>query len=223
MDSFATRIPHMHLLRAAAAVIAALSWVTLIWTFYDYSWGLWNLSKGFFSTSLYYSHVANLFIALYFSGVALGQANLASPRHYGHVLIIIGILFAHYWIFRGSEGFWTSPLRSKFLHGALGPLLVAFYLVLLPKGEMQWRNAATWTIFPILYTLYGMTRGALTGEYPYAVSDVEKHGYPFVLSLIAATTFAAWSAGMMLVALDKALGKGFAELALFRGSRSSAS
>ena len=137
-------------------------------------------------------------------------------------LIIIGILFAHYWIFKGSEGFWASPLRSKFLHGALGPLLVAFYLVLLPKGEMQWRNAATWTVFPILYTLYGMTRGALTGEYPYAVSDVGKHGYPFVLSLIAATTLAAWMAGMMLVALDKALGRGLAELPFLRVDQSSA-
>ncbi|MEL6706711.1 MAG: Pr6Pr family membrane protein [Pseudomonadota bacterium] len=218
-----TRIPQIHPMRAAAAAIAVLSWVTLIWTFYDYSWGLQNLTNGLVSTSLYYSHAANLFIAVYFSGVALGRTTWARPRHYGHVLIMIGILFAHYWIFRGSEGFWTSPLRSKFLHGALGPLLVAFYLVLLPKGKMQWRNALTWTIFPILYTLYGMTRGALTGEYPYAVSDVEKHGYPFVLSLIGATTLTAWLAGMAFVALDKALGKGFAETSLLRADRSSAS
>lgn len=223
MVSLATRISHLNSMRVAAAIIAVSSWVTLAWTFYDYSWGLNNLMNGFVSTSLYYSHAANLFIAVYFSGVSLGRADWASPRHYGHVLIIIGILFAHYWIFRGSEGFWTSPLRSKFLHGALGPMLVAFYFVLLPKGEMQWRNAAHWTFFPILYTLYGMIRGGLTGEYPYAVSDVGKHGYPFVLSLIGATTLVAWLAGMAFVAFDKALGKGFTELPLLGAGKSSAS
>lgn len=216
MDSFATRNSQNHLLRTTAAAIAFLSWVSLFWTFYDYSWGLNNLLNGLISTSLYYSHGANLLIALYFSGVALGKSALACPRYYGHILIVIGILFAHYWIFKGSDGFWTSPLRSQFLHGALGPLLAAFYFVLLPKGKMHWRDAAAWTAIPLLYTFYGMTRGGLTGEYPYAVSDVEKHGYPFVLSLIAATTIIAWLSGMAIVALDKALAKGYEELAFFR-------
>lgn len=107
MDFLANRFSLLDKTRTAAAVIAGLSWASLCWTFYDYSWGLNNLMNGLISTSLYYSHVANLFIAAYFSGIALGRTSWASPRHYGHVLIIIGILFAHYWIFKGSEGFWV--------------------------------------------------------------------------------------------------------------------
>ena len=208
------RSPQINLLRSAAAMLAFLSWASLAWTFYDYSWGLQNLMHGFVSTSLYYSHFANLFFAMYFTGVTIGRTGWADPRTYGHVLIIIAILNAHYWIFQGSEGFWSSPLRSQFLHGALGPLLFAFYLTVLPKGHLEWKNAATWTIFPLLYTVYGMTRGILTGEFPYAISDVDRHGYPLVLGLIAATTFAAWLAGMALITLDKALGKTCAKPAL---------
>lgn len=222
-DLFAIRIAPIGLTRAAAAIVAALSWTSFLWTFYDYSWGLTNLELGLVSTSLYYSHAANLFIAVYFSGVALGRADWANPKHYGHVLIIISILFAHYWIFKGSEGFWTSPLRSKFLHGALGPVLFAFYFLVLPKGKMEWKNAAAWTIFPLVYTFYGMTRGILTGKFPYAISNVDKHGFPLVLTLIATTTLAAWLTGMTIIALDKALAKGLAERAFLRGDRSSAS
>lgn len=76
---------------------------------------------------------------------------------------------------------------------------------------MEWENAATWTLFPLLYTIYGMTRGILTGKFPYAISDVDKNGYPLVLSLIAATTFIAWLTGMAIIAFDKALGKGLSE------------
>ena len=207
----ATRSAPISWIRTGAGILAIALWATLISTFYDYSWGLQNIQKGLLSTSLYYTHAANLFIAVYLSGVALGRVGWANPRHYGHVLIIISILCAHYWIFRGADAFWSSSLRSQFMHGALGPLLFAFYFVALPKGKMEWENAATWTLFPLLYTIYGMTRGILTGKFPYAISDVDKHGYPLVLSLIAATTFIAWLTGMAIIAFDKALGKGLSE------------
>ena len=191
--------------RLAAAVIAATTGTCLLWTFYDYSYGLTALRKGLVDLSLFYTHGATLFLTLYFGGIALGRNGWARSRLYGHAIIVMEILLAHYWIFEGLTNFIASPLRSKLIHGPVPIMIALFWLAFVRDGRLRWSDPVRWTALPILYTVYGLTRGAITGTYPYTVSDVGRHGYPLVLGLVAATTLAAYLAGCAIVWIDRQL------------------
>jgi hypothetical protein len=199
----------MHQARIADAVlpgaIAALAWYCLARTFYDYSFGLTALRNGVLDATLYYKHWATLILAVMFSGIALGKRGWSSSRLLGHAVVALAILLAHYWFFEGRRNFLASPLRSKIIHGLLPPLVAFFWFSRTERGKLRAGDPLRWTAFPILYTVYGLGRGAMTGVYPSDVSDVGQLGYPIVLGLVGATTLLSVIFGYSLVWLDREL------------------
>ena len=53
------------------------------------------------------------------------------------------------------------------LHDAIPFLYPLYWLVFLPKGSLRWSEPAWWLVFPALYFLYSMLRGAAFGTYLY--------------------------------------------------------
>jgi hypothetical protein len=53
-------------------------------------------------------------------------------------------------------------------------LFIIFWLVFVPKGGLQWKDVPAWLIYPIVYTLFIMIRGGLSGFYPYPFIDLNK-------------------------------------------------
>ena len=93
------------------------------------------------------------------------------------------------------------------LHDVVPVSYVLYWVVLVEKGSLRWSGAARWLIYPALYLIYAMVRGAVSGWYPYPFIDAGQLGYAQVslnaLGLI--TVFAAL--GLVVVGVDRALAR----------------
>lgn len=79
---------------------------------------------------------------------------------------------------------------DEVFHSVSPPMFVIFWLVFITKDSLPWTKAFSWLIYPLIYFIYIIARGALTGYYPYSFIDGNKLTYAqisvnFVLLLIA--------------------------------------
>ncbi len=94
------------------------------------------------------------------------------------------------------------------LHDAI-PVLYAFiWLVFLPKGSLPWTDPAWWLVYPVLYFLYSMLRGAAFGTYLYPFFDVAQHGFARVWVNGIGLLAVFFGLGVILTAVDRALASG---------------
>jgi len=94
-----------------------------------------------------------------------------------------------------------GAVLNLFLHYILPPLYVLDWLAFVPKQSLSYRQIAYWQIFPIVYAVLTMTRGAVTGYYPYPFLDAGKYGYGQITINIAVLSafFILLSAGFVAV------------------------
>jgi hypothetical protein len=72
-------------------------------------------------------------------------------------------------------------VADELLH-VVTPLLFVFYwFIFTPKGALQLKNIFSWLIYPLVYLLYILSRGAFVKYYPYPFMDVSILGYSKVL------------------------------------------
>ena len=72
-------------------------------------------------------------------------------------------------------------LADNLLHSIIPLLYLVFWLLFVKKHTLQWNNFLPWLIYPLLYLIYVMIRGAIFGVYPYPFIDVAQIGYPKAL------------------------------------------
>ena len=72
-------------------------------------------------------------------------------------------------------------LADNLLHSIIPVLYLVFWLIFVKKHTLQWNNFLPWLIYPLLYLIYVMIRGAIFGVYPYPFIDVAQIGYPKAL------------------------------------------
>ena len=72
-------------------------------------------------------------------------------------------------------------LADVVLHYVIPPLYLVDWMLIRPEFRIDWKNVFYFLIFPLLYGVYTLVRGAMTGLYPYPFVDVTKLGYPAVL------------------------------------------
>jgi hypothetical protein len=67
------------------------------------------------------------------------------------------------------------------MHVAIPTLYVVYYGLDRSKGRLVWRDPLRWLIYPLIYLIYTMVRGAVDGRYPYPFINVAKIGYLMTL------------------------------------------
>jgi hypothetical protein len=118
------------------------------------------------------------------------------------VLIVYHFLLAQTWSPKGWQ-----KIADVTLHYVVPILYIVYWFLFIQKGNQLWSNAFKWLIYPLVYVVYAMLRGAVVNEYPYPFIDVTAHGYGVVLKNIAMLSAAYYVAGLLVVALDKALAR----------------
>jgi hypothetical protein len=98
-------------------------------------------------------------------------------------------------------------LTDLVLHEAT-PLAVALFWILRPHGELRMRDALFMLAWPLLYCVYALARGAADGWYPYYFLDAGILGIPGLAATVAALGAAFLAAALLLVGVDRLLGKG---------------
>jgi hypothetical protein len=102
-------------------------------------------------------------------------------------------------------------LADVVMHDAIPFLYPLYWLVFLPKGSLRWSDPAWWLVYPVLYFLYSMLRGAAFGIYLYPFIDAAQLGVAraWVNGILLLTVFLGL--GVVLAAIDHALASGESE------------
>ncbi|HVI69579.1 MAG TPA: Pr6Pr family membrane protein [Magnetospirillaceae bacterium] len=109
-------------------------------------------------------------------------------------MTVTGIVYAL--LLSGSEEALstTIPWVNFVLHYLFPFVAFADWFIDRPAVRVTLKQSLWWLIFPIAYLAYSLTRGALTGWYPYPFLNPANGGYgqvAFVASLIALVTLVA--------------------------------
>ncbi len=118
-------------------------------------------------------------------------------------MIVTGIVFAV--LLSGITGVELTavPWDNTVLHYLMPVAIAIDWLMNPPVRRFSYRQALAWLIFPILYLIYSLSRGAIVGWYPYPFLNPANGGYEQVL----VTSMIILLGGLVLVFLVSRVGR----------------
>jgi hypothetical protein len=93
------------------------------------------------------------------------------------------------------------------LHDLTPLLYLAYWALCVPKGRLEWGHIPAWIVYPGIYLLYMLARGAATGLYPYPFLDAAALGYRRALLSALLLLLGLVSLAFVLVAVDRVRGR----------------
>lgn len=112
--------------------------------------------------------------------------------------IVYGLLLRGLWQPQGLQ--W---LADVLLHDAMPIVFLLYWWLFVPPSRLRGRDIATWAVYPALYFIYSLLRGASGGPYPYPFIDVGRLGYAQVGLNALAMLLAFTALGWLLLGLDR--------------------
>ncbi|MES2279572.1 MAG: Pr6Pr family membrane protein [Bacteroidota bacterium] len=94
---------------------------------------------------------------------------------------------------------------NEIMHVFIPVLFTAFWLAVVPKGGLSYKNTLPWLWVPFIYLVYTLIRGALCGLYPYPFMDAGKLGYPQVAINSLAVLMVILISGSLLIFVARLL------------------
>ncbi len=195
--------------RGIAAVIALIAWVGLAVQFSAVIEQNGSVAESVWVLLRYFTIITNLFTAIAFTGIALGQTVFSSPALLGGLtlsIVFVGVIYVLF--LRGllelSAG---ARLANFLLHYATPTLVFLFWLIFASKGGQRNSNPLLWVIYPLAYGTYALARGAVDGKYAYPFIDVALIGWQQAAINILLMALSFLVAGYAMVWLDRALGR----------------
>jgi hypothetical protein len=169
----------MTLTRAIAGLIAALTWSVLALRFHVVSTRLpdasvlavlWNLAA-------FFTLLTNLLAAMIMSAVALGwvlpaRIALSLAVSISIVGIVYHAILAKLWSPQGLE-----LIADLGLHTVVPVVVVVYWLALAPKAGLKANALGAVLIWPLAYMVLALTRGAVTGFWPYGFLNADQLGW----------------------------------------------
>jgi len=151
----------------------------------------------------FFTILSNILIAVYLSVLLLKPASrpgkyFSSASVAGAVAVYIAIVGLVYnlvlryiWAPAG-----LSRVADELLHLVNPVLFLLYWLIYAPKSTLKWGDLYYWLIFPLIYLIFIIIRGAVSGFYPYPFMDVLTLGYAKVAvnSLMIMAGFVFFSA-----------------------------
>jgi hypothetical protein len=160
----------------------------------------------------FFTILTNTLVAICFTAVAFSskkQHLFSSPSVLSATTVYIVIVGAVYnlvlrqtWDPQGLQ-----KIVDELLHSVIPLYFFIFWLLVVNKKTLQWNLAFSWLLYPVLYLVFILLRGAASGFYPYPFINVPILGYSKVAvnALILFFTFLCLS--LLLIALGKALAR----------------
>lgn len=136
---------------------------------------------------------------LFFSGTSVQTAT---------VLYIFIVALVYNTVLRGLialEG-WGYTVDNM-LHVLVPILYIVYWAFFTPKNRLHWKDGLMWIIFPTVYLIYSMIRGALVHWYPYPFLDAGKYGYGTVSVNVIVMITVFFGAGIVLIWINRMITK----------------
>ena len=132
----------------------------------------------------FFTILTNTLVAICFSVLAFSKAGSGLSSFFrkpttltaitGYILVV-GIVYQL--ILRQTwdpEG--LQKIVDELLHTVTPPLFLLFWIIWVPKKELSLKNIPAWLIYPLVYLVFVLVRGSMSGFYPYPFIDVTKIG-----------------------------------------------
>ena len=119
------------------------------------------------------------------------------------VAVIYHYLLAKLWNPQGWE-----LVADTIEHVVTPALYVIDWVLFVPKGTVRWKSAVVWLGYPLVYAVYSLIHGTVTGSYPYPFINVSNLGYDKVLTNMAVLVFVFLGLGVALIGIDRRMGRG---------------
>jgi len=169
-------------------------------------WGINFLSYFTILTNVLvaFSLSAALFSSLSRAGAFFSRATVQTAI-LGNIVVVgcvYNLILARLWNPQGLQ--WTVDVL---LHSVIPLLYLLYWVLFVPKGTLTFTDPFPWLIYPFLYLLYSLARGAMTGWYPYPFVDAAQFGYGTVCrnSLLLLLVFLGLF--YLLVLVDRWMGR----------------
>jgi len=124
---------------------------------------------------VYFTILTNTFVTVVMARAALRPANLTglnaphielmAVTSIVFVGVVYNVLLASQWDPQGWQ-----KVSDVIVHDAMPIVFVLFWL-LRPHGSLKWSDAGFAALWPAAYAVYGLSRGAFDGYYPYFFLD----------------------------------------------------
>jgi len=199
------------------AIFALVAWGTLGLQFYLHWIGRGELSAAeitvrYFS---YFTVLTNLMAAVILtlpvvaSGGALGRWAAAGPVRTAVTSFLLVVGLAYHFLLAAS---WNPqgllyPVNMV-LHYVMPGVLLVDWLILTPRGGLRLGDPIRWLWFPLLYGAWTVSHGLTSGWWPYAFINIDQRGWTAALTMFGALLAAFAVVGLLLVGVDRLLGRG---------------
>lgn len=151
----------------------------------------------------------NILVSLFFTFLITAQ-NSAPGRFFARTSVqaalvvyisAVGLIYhlflAHIWNPQGLQ-----LIVDQILHTVVPVYYLLYWMLFSEKNKLSFRNAFNWLLYPFIYAVYSLIRGAITGKYPYYFIDASTLGYGIVLRNIVFIALAYFALGMIVAVLN---------------------
>lgn len=170
-----------------------------------------ELTLNFFS---FFTILTNLLAALALTGPALAPDSplgrwSRSEGVRGAVAMYIVVVGVVYHLLLASS--WNpqgwQKIADVLLHTVMPLAFVGDWLLFTAKARLRWIDAVKWLIFPLLYGVWTLAHGAMTGWWPYWFVDMDQLGAVRVAANLTGLLGVFLLLGLAVVAIDRTLGR----------------
>lgn len=169
------------------------------------------LTVRFFS---FFTILTNLLAALALTGPALAPDSALGrwSRSEGvraavaMYIVVVGVVYhlllAQTWNPQGWQ-----KVADTLLHTIMPLAFIGDWLLFTAKRRLRWIDAVKWLIFPLLYGVWTLAHGAMTGWWPYWFVDMDQLGAARVAANLTGLLGVFLLLGLAVVAIDRTLGR----------------
>lgn len=173
-----------------------------------------SLLHGFVIYFGYFTILTNLLVALILSfTVSSGGGLLRKVFTHPQVMacaatsiLLVGLgyhfLLRNIWNPQGLQ--WLADFALHYIT-PLG--FCTIWLFRMPKQFLPWWSPLAWPLYPIIYLIYALARGAFLGSYPYPFIDVTEIGRTAALRNAAGLLIVFVATGYLLLAVKMRFGR----------------
>ncbi len=153
----------------------------------------------------FFTNVGNTLVIVVFGQVAARGTGAVSARWQGlsvAAIVLVGVTYAV--LLRGQHHpVGLHRLSSELLHDVVPPAAVLWWLVLGPRGALDWGDPLRWLALPLGYSAYAELRGSVEGSYPYFFLNPVKIGWGHVFLWLLVLGAGFWLTGAALCWFDR--------------------
>jgi hypothetical protein len=156
----------------------------------------------------FFTVLTNLLVALVLTSIAMrpaGAGFFRRPSVQAGAVVYIAIVGISY--HRLLRQLWNPQggqlVADILLHSVMPAAYLLYWFFYGPRTGLQWKDAVAWLVYPGVYLVYSLARGAAIGVYPYPFVDVNLLGYGGVFLRAAIFLIAFLGMGLLIVAVGR--------------------